>query len=220
MIELNNVTIQKGKRTIFDNVNLTFEPGKSYALIGHSGSGKSTLLNAIAGFETLKQGEVRFDQKRLKADFRFYRDILGYVFQNYGLVDSMTINQNLDMALAFKKGSRSGKKQLKTHSLQKVGLDIEGKRKVATLSGGEQQRVALARLLLKQPRLILADEPTGSLDDANGQKVVELLFDMVDDTRTLIIATHDLTLAQQCDEIIQVDALKCHSSALETVQSM
>ncbi|HEC2152051.1 TPA: ATP-binding cassette domain-containing protein [Staphylococcus delphini] len=217
MIELNNVTIQKGKRTIFDNVNLTFEPGKSYALIGHSGSGKSTLLNAIAGFETLKQGEVRFDQKRLKADFRFYRDILGYVFQNYGLVDSMTINQNLDMALAFKKGSRSGKKQLKTHSLQKVGLDIEGKRKVATLSGGEQQRVALARLILKQPRLILADEPTGSLDEANGQKVMELLFDMVDDTRTLIIATHDLTLAQQCDEIIQVDALKCHSSALETV---
>ncbi|WP_434556676.1 ATP-binding cassette domain-containing protein [Staphylococcus delphini] len=123
---------------------------------------------------------MQLDQKRLKADFRFYRDILGYVFQNYGLVDSMTINQNLDMALAFKKGSRSGKKQLKTHSLQKVGLDIEGKRKVATLSGGEQQRVALARLLLKQPRLILADEPTGSLDDANGQKVVELLFEMVD----------------------------------------
>ncbi|EIK0302967.1 ATP-binding cassette domain-containing protein [Staphylococcus pseudintermedius] len=218
MIELKNVTIQKGKRTIFDNVNLTFEPGKSYALIGHSGSGKSTLLNTIAGFETLKKGEVQLDQKRLKADFRFYRDILGYVFQNYGLVDSMTINQNLDMALAFKKGSRSGKKQLKTHSLQKVGLDIEGKRKVATLSGGEQQRVALARLILKQPRLILADEPTGSLDEANGQKVMELLFDMVDDTRTLIIATHDLTLAQQCDEIIQVDTLKCHSSELETVQ--
>lgn len=176
------------------------------------------MLNIIAGFETLKKGEVQLDQKRLKADFRFYRDILGYVFQNYGLVDSMTINQNLDMALAFKKGSRSGKKQLKTHSLQKVGLDIEGKRKVATLSGGEQQRVALARLILKQPRLILADEPTGSLDEANGQKVMELLFDMVDDTRTLIIATHDLTLAQQCDEIIQVDTLKCHSSELETVQ--
>ncbi|MFI3560020.1 ATP-binding cassette domain-containing protein [Staphylococcus pseudintermedius] len=208
MIELKNVTIQKGKRTIFDNVNLTFEPGKSYALIGHSGSGKSTLLNAIAGFETLKQGEVRFDHRPLKTDYRFYRDVLGYVFQNYGLVDSMTINQNLDMALAFKKGSRSGKKQLKTHSLQKVGLDIEGKRKVATLSGGEQQRVALARLILKQPRLILADEPTGSLDEGNGQKVMELLFDMVDDTRTLIIATHDLTLAQQCDEIIQVDLLK------------
>ncbi|HCT0464723.1 TPA: ATP-binding cassette domain-containing protein [Staphylococcus pseudintermedius] len=218
MIELKNITIQKGKRTIFDNVNLKFEPGKSYALIGHSGSGKSTLLNTIAGFEMLKKGEVQLDQKRLKADFRFYRDILGYVFQNYGLVDSMTINQNLDMALAFKKGSRSGKKQLKTHSLQKVGLDIGGKRKVATLSGGEQQRVALARLILKQPRLILADEPTGSLDEANGQKVMELLFDMVDDTRTLIIATHDLTLAQQCDEIIQVDTLKCHSSELETVQ--
>lgn len=82
MIELKNITIQKGKRTIFDNVNLKFEPGKSYALIGHSGSGKSTLLNTIAGFETLKKGEVQLDQKRLKADFRFYRDILGYVFQN------------------------------------------------------------------------------------------------------------------------------------------
>ncbi|EKH7709892.1 ATP-binding cassette domain-containing protein, partial [Staphylococcus pseudintermedius] len=74
MIELNNVTIQKGKRTIFDNVNLTFEPGKSYALIGHSGSGKSTLLNAIAGFETLKKGEVRIDHRPLKTDYRFYRD--------------------------------------------------------------------------------------------------------------------------------------------------
>ncbi|MDK4141437.1 ATP-binding cassette domain-containing protein [Staphylococcus pseudintermedius] len=208
MIELNNVTIQKGKRTIFDNVNLTFEPGKSYALIGHSGSGKSTLLNAIAGFETLKQGEVRFDHRPLKTDYRFYRDALGYVFQNYGLVESMTIHQNLDMALAFKKVSKSERQQLKTQCLQKVGIDMNYKRKVATLSGGEQQRVALARLILKQPRLILADEPTGSLDEANGQKVMELLFDMVDDTRTLIIATHDLTLAQQCDEIIQVDLLK------------
>ncbi|EGQ4442689.1 ATP-binding cassette domain-containing protein [Staphylococcus pseudintermedius] len=208
MIELKNVTIQKGKRTIFDNVNLTFEPGKSYALIGHSGSGKSTLLNAIAGFETLKQGEVRFDHRPLKTDYRFYRDALGYVFQNYGLVESMTIHQNLDMALAFKKVSKSERQQLKTQCLQKVGIDMNHKRKVATLSGGEQQRVALARLILKQPRLILADEPTGSLDEGNGQKVMELLFDMVDDTRTLIIATHDLTLAQQCDEIIQVDLLK------------
>ncbi|WP_086428784.1 putative bacteriocin export ABC transporter [Staphylococcus cornubiensis] len=208
MIELKNVTIQKGKRTIFDNVNLTFETGKSYALIGHSGSGKSTLLNTIAGFETLKQGEVHLDQRPLKTNYRFYRDVLGYVFQNYGLVESMTINQNLDMALAFKKASKSERQQLKTNCLQKVGIDINRKRKVATLSGGEQQRVALARLILKEPRLILADEPTGSLDDGNGQKVMELLFDMVDETRTLIIATHDLTLAQQCDEIIQVDLLK------------
>lgn len=208
MIELKNVTIQKGKRTIFDNVNLTFETGKSYALIGHSGSGKSTLLNTIAGFETLKQGEVHLDQRPLKTNYRFYRDVLGYVFQNYGLVESMTINQNLDMALAFKKASKSERQQLKTNCLQKVGIDMNRKRKVATLSGGEQQRVALARLILKEPRLILADEPTGSLDDGNGQKVMELLFDMVDETRTLIIATHDLTLAQQCDEIIQVDLLK------------
>ncbi|ARJ50950.1 ATP-binding cassette domain-containing protein [Staphylococcus lutrae] len=208
MIELKNVTIKKGKRSIFDNVNLKFEAGKSYAFVGHSGSGKSTLLNTIAGFETLQQGEVRLDQQRLKADYRFYRHVLGYVFQNYGLVESMSINQNLDMALAFKKVSKSERRQLKSSCLQKVGIDIDKKRKVATLSGGEQQRVALARLLLKQPRLILADEPTGSLDQANGQKVMELLFDMVDDTRTLIIATHDLALAQQCDEIIHVDLIK------------
>lgn len=151
---------------------------------------------------------MRFDHRPLKTDYRFYRDALGYVFQNYGLVESMTIHQNLDMALAFKKVSKSERQQLKTQCLQKVGIDMNHKRKVATLSGGEQQRVALARLILKQPRLILADEPTGSLDEGNGQKVMELLFDMVDDTRTLIIATHDLTLAQQCDEIIQVDLLK------------
>ncbi|MGV3225047.1 putative bacteriocin export ABC transporter [Staphylococcus hyicus] len=207
MIKLENVRIQKGDKVILNDCHYTFEKGKSYALIGASGSGKSTLLNIIAGLEEVKEGYVYIEGEILKNQKTFYRYTLGYLFQNFALLDNQSINANLDLGLKFRK-TREHKKQLKVDVLKSVGLNIDTNRMVNSLSGGEQQRVALARLILKNPQLILADEPTGSLDQQNGQTIIDLLLKQLDENKTIIVATHDLELAKQFDEIVHMDDLK------------
>ncbi|UXU54993.1 putative bacteriocin export ABC transporter [Staphylococcus agnetis] len=207
MIKLENVRIQKGDKMILNHCHFTFKKGKSYALIGASGSGKSTLLNIIAGLEEVKEGYVYVEGKVLKKQKSFYRHTLGYLFQNFALLDNQSIHANLDLGLKFRK-TKENKKQLKAEVLKSVGLNIDANRVVNSLSGGEQQRVALARLILKNPQLILADEPTGSLDQHNGQMIIDLLLQQLDRNKTIIVATHDLELAKQFDEIVHMDDLK------------
>ncbi|MHD0398160.1 ATP-binding cassette domain-containing protein [Staphylococcus simulans] len=210
MLKLENINIKKGKKAIINQLNFTFERGNSYALIGPSGGGKTTLLNTIAGFETLKEGTVIFEGKDLKKvnHTLYYRDKLGYLFQNYGLVENMTVFQNIEMGIAFKKWRKKLKVEKMNTMLDLLNLSVDLKRKVSTLSGGEQQRIALARLILKSPELILADEPTGSLDPNNGALIMKHLLDMTNDNKTVIIATHDMRLAQSCDEVIDIGKFK------------
>ncbi|EUJ66396.1 hypothetical protein JMUB7490_25680 [Staphylococcus aureus] len=117
------------------------------------------------------------------------------MFQNFALLENQTISQNLDLALKFKKNKKDNM-NLKKEVLKKVSLDLDIKRIVNSLSGGEQQRVALARLILKDPKIILADEPTGSLDTKNGKIVIDLLLNLLDENKTMIVVTHDLDLAK------------------------
>lgn len=117
------------------------------------------------------------------------------MFQNFALLKNQTISQNLDLALKFKKNKKDNM-NLKKEVLKKVSLDLDIKRIVNSLSGGEQQRVALARLILKDPKIILADEPTGSLDTKNGKIVIDLLLNLLDENKTMIVVTHDLDLAK------------------------
>lgn len=210
MLKLENINIKKGEKTIINNLNLKFEKGKSYALIGPSGGGKTTLLNTIAGFEKLKEGSVLFEGKDLKKHnpTLYYRNKLGCLFQNYGLVENMTVFQNINIGIAFKKWSKRLKKEKIQSMLHLLNLSVDLNRKVATLSGGEQQRIALARLLLKSPELILADEPTGSLDPKNGETIIAHLLDMTKANKTVIIATHDMRLADSCDKVIDIGKFK------------
>ncbi|MBO1198884.1 ATP-binding cassette domain-containing protein [Staphylococcus simiae] len=208
MIELQDITLNKDDKTIFNHLNIKFDKGKSYALIGKSGSGKSTLLNLIAGLEKNKKHQIMIDGKLQKFNHQFYKNDLGYLFQNYGLIDNLSIDANLDLGLAFKKISRQQKKALKLKYLKEFGLTADSKRKVHTLSGGEQQRVALIRLILKDPAIILADEPTGSLDQQTGLQIMDALFSMLTKDKVLIMATHDMTLAERCDEIIDIEKYK------------
>ena len=187
MIKLENVFVKKGNKNILDGCNFNFEKGKSYALVGESGAGKSTLLNIIAGFEDVSQGSIYIEDKLLKKKVDFYRYTLGYLFQNFALLENQTISQNLGLALKFKKNI---------------------KRIVSSLSGGEQQRVALARLILKDPKIILADEPTGSLDTKNGKIVIDLLLKLLDENKTMIVVTHDLELAKRFDVIVNISELR------------
>lgn len=117
------------------------------------------------------------------------------MFQNFALLENQTISQNLDLALKFKKNKKDNM-NLKKEVLKKVSLDLDIKRIVNSLSGGEQQRVTLARLILKDPKIILADEPTGSLDTKNGKIVIDLLLNLLDENKTMIVVTHDLDLAK------------------------
>lgn len=117
----------------------------------------------------------------------------------------MTVNENLDIGLAYKKISKKEKEQIKIRYIEQFGLSNSLKRKVHTLSGGEQQRVALIRMMLKDPIVMLADEPTGALDPKTGQMIIQSLFGLVDENKVLILATHDMAIANQCDEIIDLE---------------
>ncbi|HAR5580759.1 TPA: putative bacteriocin export ABC transporter [Staphylococcus aureus] len=207
MIKLENVFVKKGNKNILDECYFNFEKGKSYALVGESGAGKSTLLNIIAGFEDVSQGSIYIEDKLLKKKVDFYRYTLGYLFQNFALLENQTISQNLDLALKFKKNKKDNM-NLKKEVLKKVSLDLDIKRIVNSLSGGEQQRVALARLILKDPKIILADEPTGSLDTKNGKIVIDLLLNLLDENKTMIVVTHDLDLAKRFDVIVNISELR------------
>lgn len=203
MIKLEDVSVQKGSKSILDSCNFTFQKGKSYALVGESGSGKSTLLNVIAGFEEVSQGYIYIEDRLLKNQSNFYRYTLGYLFQNFALLENQTINQNLDLGLKFKK-SNVDNMILKKEVLKRVDLNLDINRVVNSLSGGEQQRVALARLILKDPKIILADEPTGSLDAKNGELVINLLLEQLNANKTIIAVTHDLEIAKKFDVIVNI----------------
>ena len=150
------------------------------AITGPSGSGKTTLLNIIGMLENHDRGTVKlFGENRPRVHSRkaqrILRNRLSYLFQNFALIENATVDQNLDIPLIYSKKTRKEKQESKMAALQKVGLDISFKQKVHELSGGEQQRVAIARILLKPCELILADEPTGSLDDDNRNEIMEIL---------------------------------------------
>ncbi|BDR55790.1 ABC transporter ATP-binding protein [Xylocopilactobacillus apis] len=210
MLKTKNLTKKFDQRSIFENLNLTFEAGKAYALIGPSGSGKTTLLNILGHLEKVDGGDVLYEGKsifKIKSQ-EFFRDDLGYLFQNFGLLDSMTISDNLDLGLVGKKLNSSEKTAKKKEALAKVNLEyLDLNQKIYELSGGEAQRVALAKVILKDPPLIMADEPTAALDPLNGEEVMQLLLSLKNDRRTIIIATHNSSIWNQADEVIDISKL-------------
>lgn len=185
--------------TIYKNINLEFESNQTYALIGLSGSGKTTLLNALAGLEKPTSGRVVIDGIdiwKMKGK-SFFKKYLGYVFQNYALIDNKTVFQNLKLV-----NTNTDKISA---ALKKVGLSKDMLRsKIYELSGGQAQRVAIARMLLKEKRIILADEPTGALDEKTGNDIIDLLFSLVDENTYIIVATHDKNVYSRADNIIDV----------------
>lgn len=208
MIELQHIWKQFGSRIIFSDLNLNFQSGMVYALIGDSGCGKTTLLNMLAKLETFDKGEIVYKGKSLTSlkNEEFYRNELGYLFQNFGLLESQTIRENLELGLIGKKQNKKQEKErLLLQALQAVRLDyLSLNQKVYELSGGEAQRVALAKIILKDPPLILADEPTASLDPKNSKEIMEILLELRNANRTIIIATHNPSIWKMADQVIRL----------------
>ena len=204
MITLNNLTKSFGHRVLWRDLDLTVEPGRMLALVGASGSGKTTLLNCMGLLDRPTSGQVLFegtDLTRLGPGRRrrFRRDHLGYLFQGYALIENATVRANLDVARP--RGTRPGHAE----ALARVGLSGRERERVHHLSGGEQQRVALARLVVKQPSLVLADEPTGALDSDNGAMVVDTLRQLSREGCAVVIATHEPAVRDACDSTLDLE---------------
>ena len=198
----------EGEVHILDNITLTVHEGTSVAIVGASGSGKTTLLGLLAGLDLPSRGGITLAGQSLgaldeEARAQLRAREVGFVFQSFHLLPALTAEENI--ALPLELAGREDPARVR-EVLEQVGLGHRARHYPRQLSGGEQQRVALARAFVARPRILFADEPTGSLDQATGQQISDLLFALnaTSDT-TLVLVTHDLRLAQRCERIYQLD---------------
>ncbi|KFI53149.1 ATP-binding cassette domain-containing protein [Bifidobacterium callitrichos] len=194
-------------RTLWHDLGFHIDPGTITAITGPSGAGKTTLLNAIGLLEPIDRGTIIYGHQRLDrlnrgSIRRLYRETYGFLFQNYALVDQWTVVRNLDLAMSSAGIPRSRRACLASRSLAQVGLTDKRDAKVYTLSGGEQQRVAIARLLTRSPRIVLADEPTAALDPDNVTRVMNLLRGLADQGAMVIMTTHNPDIVSLTDQHI------------------
>ncbi|TXG00711.1 ABC transporter ATP-binding protein [Massilia arenae] len=199
-----------GELTILQSIDFTVQPAETLALVGASGSGKSTLLGLLAGLDTPSSGTVLLDGTDIFAldeDGRaaFRKAKLGFVFQSFQLLAHLTALENVMLPLELR--GDAGAREKATEMLGRVGLSSRLKHYPKFLSGGEQQRVALARAFVTEPPLLFADEPTGSLDAATGESVIQLMFELNRERgSTLVLVTHDPGMAARCGRTITIAA--------------
>lgn len=205
-----SVVDSTGSLPLLTDIQLDLKAGETVAIVGPSGSGKSTLLSIIAGLDTPTSGRVTVDGHSLfdvdeDERARLRARTMGFVFQSFQLLGNLTALENVMLPLELM-GNRNAK-ALATERLERVGLASRLNHYPKTLSGGEQQRVALARAFVVEPKILLADEPTGSLDFATGEQVLKLMFDLNRERgTTLVLVTHDTQLAAHCDRQVHLVA--------------
>lgn len=202
MIQIQGVSKTFEGKSLFENLSLQIETGDFVVFSGPSGCGKTTLLNMVGSLEPLDAGQILVDgqditKKRNQLDY--FRTKIGFLFQNFALVDHKTVRQNLEIVQKRYRAGRTIEEVLSA-----VGLKEKVDKKVYMLSGGEQQRVALARLMLKKCDIILADEPTGSLDQANAERVMTILQELNASGKTVILVTHDEAIKKQGNRLVEL----------------
>lgn len=207
--KLKDISKSYGANVIFDRFNLEIHAGEMVCIKGASGSGKSTLLNLIGMFDVPDSGTIELfgkaSPKMNSKEGRFLmREKIFYCFQNFALVDNESIRYNLNIPLMNRHLSKKEKELYIKMALQKVGLDKDPNEKIYCLSGGEQQRVAIARAFLKNYDLVLADEPTGSLDANNRDIIMNILSDFHESGKTIVIVSHDQAVIDRCNRVIQI----------------
>lgn len=189
------------KQKVLDDINASFEAGKIYAIVGESGSGKTTFLSLLSALDKLQDGDIKYNGKSLKkiTGQEYRLKYVNIVFQSYNLIKYMTAAENVEVASDF-----DNRKADPNKYLEKVGLSAEeGKRLVNKLSGGQQQRVAIARALASNSPIIMADEPTGNLDEDTEEKIIEIFRDLAHkDQKIVIIVTHSRRVAEKADKVL------------------
>ena len=214
MIEVKNVTKTYGKKQnafrALNNVSLTIPDGASVAILGKSGSGKSTLMHAMSGLDRPEQGEVVIDGENIlklkqKAVDKFRAEKIGFIFQSFFVQGNESVYDNVGLPLEIARVPRSERKRRIQRALTSVEMLDKVRNKAKNLSGGQKQRLAIARAIANQPKIIFADEPTGTLDSVTSELVEDMLFGYNRDQGvTLIIVTHDEDLAAKCDILVNI----------------
>ena len=214
IVQLQNLTktYTEGKhsRTILDRINATFSAGEFVLLLGQSGSGKSTLLNLISGIDSPDGGDVivnnvPINQLGERQRTLFRREHIGFIFQFFNLIPTLTVFENVTLAIQLNGGINSVREQEVRAMLERVGLSHRQDAFPDRLSGGEQQRVAILRAIAHNPTILLADEPTGNLDEDTGQTIIQLLLELTRQVnKTLIMATHNPEIVPLADKVYRI----------------
>lgn len=214
MIKLNNIhkvynQHKANECEALKGVSLEISNGEMAAIIGKSGAGKSTLLHILACIDSYEEGELYFDDLLIKnlsekQSAKIRNEKIGIVMQDFALVDNFTSIENVMLPLDFAKNKSRNKTELALNALKSVGMEELAKKSVNQLSGGQKQRVAIARAIVNNPDIILADEPTGALDSKTAAEIMNIFKELHNQGQTVIIVTHDLGVAKQCDRIIEI----------------
>ncbi|MDF9866536.1 putative ABC transport system ATP-binding protein [Bacilli bacterium PM5-3] len=211
MIKLENIckvfnASKSNEVTVLNDINLNIKHGEYIAIIGKSGSGKSTLLNIIGKLDEITSGKYYFEGKDFscskdKQNAKFRTDNIGFIFQDFALLENETVKSNILIPTLFNKNKQNNFEEL----VKLLSIDKIVNKKCSKLSGGEKQRVAIARALINRPQLIIADEPTGSLDQENAIIVMDILSNLNNLGHTIIVVTHDLDVAKKASKIIKLN---------------
>ncbi len=191
------------------DVSLTVERGSFTAIIGKSGSGKSTLMNILGCLDTPTEGEYFLEGERVSAfkerQLSYIRNrVIGFIFQSFNLIPTLTAIENVELPLVYRKTDKHKRNELARNALDMVGLSHRLDHRPYELSGGQQQRVAIARAIAAQPSLILADEPTGNLDISSEKDIMNILSELNDDGKTIVLITHDSSVAEKAKRQIEI----------------
>lgn len=199
MLKLHNLSrvfqTDNVETTALNNINIEIEKGEFVAIMGPSGCGKSTLLNTIGMLDSPSGGEYFFNDEEISTYSEAQLSVIrkkniGFIFQNFNLIDELTVEENIELALLYHNIPAAERKERVLKVMDKVGIAHRAKHMPSQLSGGQQQRVAVARAVVGDQAMILADEPTGNLDSANGQEVMEMLQALNDEGTTIVMVTH------------------------------
>lgn len=214
VVDLQEIQKSYGEGTnrhiVLDRVSLTIEAGEYVTILGPSGSGKSTLMNIIGCLDVASSGVYRL-QEQLVHDLSedqlatIRNEEIGFIFQQFQLLPRMSVLQNVELPLIYAGVSRKERRARSLELLERVGLTDKADALPSQLSGGQQQRVAIARALVTRPTILLADEPTGALDQKTGKQIMELFESLSEEGKTIIMITHDVNIAKQARRIIRIE---------------
>lgn len=211
ILKVDNISFSYGNNKVFDNFSCSFDTGKINAIVGRSGAGKTTLLSLLSGLTDPQEGKILLDGRDLKEMDKYeYRSRnIGIIFQSFNLLTNLTAVENVELSMDISGIKDANRTEQAYRVLERVGMTRdECDRRVLKLSGGQQQRVAIARAISYNPDIIIADEPTGNLDEETQQEIIDILKEFANEGKCIIVVTHSRFVAEQADKVIRITRKK------------
>ncbi len=215
IIEIKNISKKFASKRVLKGISYSFKKGLVYAILGESGSGKTTLLNIMGLLDNQYEGDIYIDGKHIfkqKDNYQLRNEYIGFVFQSYYLIDYLNVHDNIMMPLQYAHKNNKFSQESFQNVITQLNLNGILNEKVNYLSGGEKQRIAIARAFINNPNIIICDEPTGNLDKKNTINVIQILRNLLNDEKVIIVVTHNDEFASQCDVILELKGGKLYEN--------